>query len=870
MPKKSCCCAVTGNYIAIPCRYSSVVSFNEGSAKWAHWRLGAPSPYSDQGYKDGLVGPFRYVNGELVFDSTRDVLYMLRGAGAGAANRLTYEYYKAGRGGHGAYIEYKKNANINDVVKSGAGGCGGTYNLRYDAIPENYQNGGEAFSVSGDGGGGSVVGTDWTWYQSPAAVAAGGGGGGFYWVPYNTQNRDQVLSYIGGKYGGNGGITFGKDGEAGIYWSEFTQNPEPPGLCGAGGGGTQTRGGCGGGGQITAIAADGTKLSGGKGSIRIGSGNSPTVGYGGGGGGGFYGGGGGARDGGGGGGSSTIVSNRSKYAFESKNDITANYCNPYMFSTTGLGGKSTLNPYMEGRNGEVVQYYIYGECDCDSKKNSIPDPPFICLNDSQYQNVIDALGQAPTGGSFYVAHMPLFTVNAEDYILLGRCTEACEDVYKLPSGLTITDARWVVDNSNTIGGGGFDYDGSAGPPCCSQIVCRPVCPIEGANCANCGCDKFSQIYTCCKTKGKPDVYTAVYNGWVYSCTKTNNNWIIPGKETETVIKFCLEPFTGTPPGCISQPVDCTKTINEPYDKCSVRHPENNCDLSFSVLGPTVSYQRFGYPNSPYCCRSAEYSYTIQASLILVNNATNSMFGNFVKIIPDNGDCCAAGDAAFEIHYYLNYAMDFPIYSREENIPIFEIEFDCVPEFLGTQVPFTIFSGNLWQICDAKVNVSQGYLSTIATAFNSLLGGRVTLTDLTGGKYHTDFYNGAYPEGIDIVRTISNGKAKYTVYSSHTFVWPCGWIAYSENTDFVYGPRDPATKSALDYRRSIFTGAVQDTWEPLTNLGLSTCNCTFDTTIGLPLYSGCYACNPEPFYDVYMPYNPSFNGGVPACSDLFVS
>ena len=124
--------------------------------------------------------------------------------------------------------------------------------------------------------------------------------------------------------------------------------------------------------------------------------------------------------------------------------------------------------------------------------------------------------------------------------------------------------------------------------------------------------------------------------------------------------------------------------------------------------------------------------------------------------------------------------------------------------------------------------------------------------------------------INPVPPQGNGPVGTPTGEFNTGATPFQQVWNSNNTYLIYGPRDPATKSALDYRRSIFTGAVQDTWEPLTNLGLSTCNCTFDTTIGAPLYSGCYACNPEPFYDGYMPYNPSFNGGVPACSDLFVS
>jgi hypothetical protein len=858
MPKKECCCAVTGgNYLAIPCRFSSVVSFNEGIARWAHYRSG--SPIGTGGFGGGqneLTGPFRYKDGILVFDTTREMLYMMRGAGGGAAGVTFIDVSYMGAGGNGAYLEYKKNANINDIVKSGEGGIGGAFNLSYDTIPAKYQNGGEAFAMHGDGGGGAVIGTGETAFINPEAVAGGGGGAG-----YVLTNVPQIISFNGGKQGGDAGITSGDNGEPGVHPLFYSSNSPAPGLCGGGGGGSQSSGGCGGGGpSINYLRGEpGTKLSGGQGSVRLPTFTSGPMGYGGGGGGGLYGGGGGAWLGAGGGGSSTIVAGREKYEFKSNNDLSANYCNPYLFPSSGVGGRRLpLNTSITGFNGEIVQYYIYGECKCDPTKNLIPDQMFVCLNSNQYASIIEALGPPPDNcGGFDPGCTPIFTIDDEDYLLLGLCNQNCEDVYKVPldAGLT-QNARWVVDSNNN-GGGGFDPDGPSGPPCCSQIVCVPICPLEGANCASCGCDQFSEVFTCCNTKDKPDTYTSVYDGWIYSCTKSNNNWIVPGTITETVTELCLDVLED-PPNCISIEVfDCENSINEPYIGCSTINP-TDCDLVVSVSGPTVYYRRFAFPNQS--CVTGEYQYKIGGAIPIIGN-----FSGSINIKPNNGDICYDSD----ISYNLSTSFTFNPTRIIPRVEIFTIEFDCVPEFLGTQVPFTIFSGNLWEICGAKVNVAKGYLSTIASTFNSLLGGRVILTDQSGGKYHTDFYTTGFFESIEIFRTVNDGKLKYTIYSSHTFASACGTVEYGNSTLFIYPP-DAPKPFAAEGRRSYFKGAEQDTWEALTSLGLSTCDCIYDTTVGCPLYTNCTPCNPDPsWYDFTMCGAP-YNGGVPACSDLFVS
>ena len=76
MPKKNCCCVV-GTYIAIPCRYYAAGKFTGGDPRWAHWDGGPESIGGFGGIQTNLKGPFRFVDGQVVFDSTRKIIYMM-------------------------------------------------------------------------------------------------------------------------------------------------------------------------------------------------------------------------------------------------------------------------------------------------------------------------------------------------------------------------------------------------------------------------------------------------------------------------------------------------------------------------------------------------------------------------------------------------------------------------------------------------------------------------------------------------------------------------------------------------------------------------------------------------------------------------
>ena len=794
MPRKACCCG--DNYLAIPCRYYNKAIFSAGVPQWAHWIGGAPAIDGFGGDQYNPAGPFRYVDGQRIFDTTRPIRYLMRGAGGGASGVTVGTVSDYGAGGNGAYIEYEKTADSDDIVNSGKGGCGWIFNssLPNRIPPSTQKRGGGAHAIDGEGGGAAII---YTAQSAPFVSAGAGGGAGYYWQPLSTEDQE----FVGPRYGGNAGLTQAQDGQVG--YNPFL-TPKQQGI---GRGASSTSGGAAENVPNTfdTHALPGTDVGGGRGRI-----NNQGPGDGGGGGAGLYGGGGGANESGGGGGSSTVVPGLSEYCFEPKNNLAANYCNPYLYQNSGVGGKVLqYNSSTIGTNGAVAQYYIIGECYCDPAKNEIPDKLFICLTKGQYDQIITKLGDPPGPGGF-IGSDPLFTVGDEDYLLLGICDRSCEEIYKLPDTTDIVDVRWSI--STTIDGGELGPINT--PACCSQIVCKPLCPLTGVNCANCGCDPFNEVFVCCNTIGKPETYLSIYNGWIYSCSKSNNSWIIPGQVTETVTKRCLDPIDGPQPICNEPSKEtCTKTVNIPYTNCHPNYPEN-CQFSVNIMGPTVHYDVRGNVEP---CIYNQHSYTIQGDISLINS-----FGGSTRVdYPDPTDICLVPPAP------LSYRLQIQIFWNSspeliQETELFSITYDCVPS-IEPDIGGGGGAGGEWKICDAKVNVIQGPLTNIIDEFNSLLGGRVSLTDLSGGNYYV---GGNMPDVITrIVRTISDGKATYTVYATHTYYVPCGDLIYfGLGAEGPYSPQD----GRRDARRSVsnaIEGAQHDSWKTLSALNLSVCQCT---------------------------------------------
>lgn len=816
MPKKSCCCVPAGTYIAIPCRYYSGRKFTGGDARWAHYEQGGPDPIGGfGGGQSGLLGPFRVVNGQVVFDETRKIIYMLRGAGGGASKGITNgDVYSYGLGGNGAYTEYKKNASINDVVRPGAGGLGGEI-VRYTSYipPSTKYKGGKTLSVDGDGGDAAVLGNGTDWANNAVAVAGAGGGGAYFY----RWTYEENIPYIGPRDGGHAGITQGKKGEDG-----FAVFP-PIGVCGGGSGATETVGGAAGYNQglPNYRALDGTNQGGGRAQYTNPAHLTP-YGMGGGGGAGKYGGGGGAFDGGGGGGSST---KNTEYYFNPSDEYSANYCNPYMDNDAGMGGRRLpSNTSTSGSDGQIVQYYIKGFCDCDPTKNEIPDLMFICLNSNQYANIIKQLGPVPDPPSYSGNYERLFTYDGEEYILLGPCDQQCEEIYRVPVETEFTNVRWSWRENN-------EGEGIAGtPPCCSQIVCRPVCPVEGANCAQCGCSEYNDVLVCCDTKNKPDTYTSVYNGWIYSCVKSNQNWIIPGT-TQNVVNLCLDPQDAE---CSDNPKNCEYTIpDNPWTKCPWNYPDPNiCNLSITATA-SVSV---GFPNTcsggypPYCIVvPVNVNTTIQ-----LNTSTQycSLYGTALG--PSKAtvsECIVIPNDPYDYLYQSSCCLNFA-QSRVIEEDMLEIQFDCIPpqsEFGLYPVSIPLGNGaGEWIICGAKVNVTSCTIDELVEALNLRLSPRVIVTSKTSAYRHI---GGSFPDLItNIIATIDQGKLKITVKTGHTFVRACGTLQLFFNTmdegrcvDFTFPPYFGGGVGAI---QSGFIGREIDSWNiTQDNLGLGTiCPC----------------------------------------------
>lgn len=827
MPKKECCCVPAGSYIAIPCRYYSGRQFIGPKAEYAHYSGSPENEYGGGGAGQGtLLGPFRFVDGLSVFDSTRRVRYMLRGAGGGAGGpqiRRSFPGFQQitpfvySKGGNGAYTEYETNASQDHVVRAGKGGSGGLNNwyigddiTNFSDLPSHKRRGGQGVFVDGSGGDAAFISTTsgllWSTLQPPLAAAGGGGGGAFFWnddtAGSGSNPPDPIdTAQIGPRNGGNAGINQAEKGQDG--WSNVSNGPT-----GGGGGASNTSPGSAGTRIIITSAniypTDGTALLGGRGQrFRFEETNNvfTYIGRGGGGGGGLFGGGGGAFSGGGGGGSST---KGNSYSFIATNDYAANYCNPYIDKSTGIGGRRLpSNGSVNGGDGCVTQYYIKGFCPCDPSKNDIPEPLFICLNQIQYDYIISELGPPPITGFDEGEWEGLFVYNGEEYILLGQCETNCESVYKIEQDALFENIRWEFRELNPLG------TVDSPPPCCSQIICQPVCRIEGANCANCGCPDVNEILSCCETEGKPDSYFGVYNGWIYSCTKSNQNWIVPGESAPNITTVCLSPSDQE---CNTEPQVCDVTVNDPYEGCLWCQ---GCQIPITVSGDVTYFKKCR--SGPEPCERDNYRID---EVYLVNSGEN-----FFLFRPLTCD----------VNYQIAINWSFQP-SRFEVVPGLRITFDCVPQDVISTVNSITYGPNGISVCGATVRTGENgaYLSTIAERLNLLLAGRVSVDDLTGGKFYVGPSFCDYFEGADY--QIVDGRLVVTIYVGHTYVKVCG---------FLSGNVSSLECSGIEYGGSFETyfesAGILDAWR-LQTIQLKSCSCSVVAGEGTPNIITEYDCS----------------------------
>ena len=765
MTKKSCCCVRAGSYVAIPCRYASISRYDGPGVYYAHYLGNVESEFGGfGGGKGALRGPFRFVDGMSVFDSTRKIRYMLRGAGGGAGGPQIKRSFPGfeqiapsvfSKGGNGAYTEFDTTANLEHVLRAGDGGSGGLYNWYAgdlaDPNPSKHKRqGGQGVYVDANGGDAAFIseGPSWAIEDPPLAAAGGGGGGAFFWNDRiaggaSTVPQPEDTAQIGPRNGGDGGIEKGKTGENG--WSNVQNIP-----IGGGGAATNTRGGCAGTDILITSAniypTNGSALLGGRGQrFRFEETNNTFtyIGRGGGGGGGLFGGGGGAFNGGGGGGSST---KGNSYSFIARNDYPANYCNPHVDRSGGIGGRRIpLNPSVNGTNGAITQYYIYGFCPCDPSKNELPEPMFICLNQNQYEYIINELGPPPDIGFDEGDVNSLFVYEGEEYILLGACETDCESAYVVEEDASFENIRWEIRREIETG-----TILNNPPPCCSQIICRPLCPVEGLNCANCGCSDVAEILSCCQTEGKPDTYTGIYNGWIYSCVKSNQNWIIPGVDAPNITQVCISPSDII---CNNEPKECEVSVSEPPGKC-LNPSCDNCRISVTVTGDLTWYD-YCFSEDPTIPDCVEKQLSINETFVSTPTAALSVS----RDLPS----CVNSDSNTQ-QYIVGLIIGFRrVLDIEE--AVLEVEFDCASPNNGS------VNIGTWEVCGAKVNVEEpgAYLSTIVEKLNFLLGGRVTLRDLTGGK----FYVGCGAEFTRSEQSITNGRLKIIYYALHPYFVACG-------------------------------------------------------------------------------------------------
>lgn len=783
MSKKSCCCGA-GTHIAIPCRNAITRTFIGkdyyygpppfGGGQGQPERVKLNYVFRSNGANTELLGPFRYVSGVAQFDTSRDIKFMMRGAGGGAAGPwiggpIDKQY---GKGGNGAYTQYQAKANPNHAGMGGEGGRGGTLNndfyLNDPYLKPNYKSGGPSLIIDGDGGDASVIGIGLgSFIDILDYKAAAGAGGGAAIIATSIDYPPQVL---GPRDGGDAGITQAKDGQDG--YSRLFSDPltfDPTKVKGKGYGATDLRGGSAGGTlnipPPANEARDGTVDFGGAARTQRREVNNQDIlaGLGGGGGGGWFGGGGGSLEGSGGGGSSK---GETLYSFISNELYPANYCNPYLLQDTGMGGKKLpRNSSENGQPGTLVAYWIYAECACDPTKNSLPEPLFICLSQAQVDQIQSQLLSIPQPeGGFWTSCTGLFTIEGEEYYLLGQCDQQCEEVYNY-SDKTITSVRWGCTRVEPSTGTPIDN----GPPCCQQIVCRPFCRIQGADCANCGCAESATAYVCCNNPNGITLpfYTAVYNGWIYNCTVGHQGWQIPGQGSQYET-LCLSPVEGIT--CDNAPPPCNEVISEPFTGCIPDVPCNCPPVNASVTITSQYFQPCGGIDAPGgggCQDQGVGSFTETFDNILCYSGPEFKY----QLAPE----CFPNVLPAIIGWQVP-GLSF-ITSRVVEELALTISFDCIPpvDSFGNY-PYSIPSGGngVWSICGASVEVDPiegAYLTTIVNKLNNKLAGRVTLS-VSADKVHTF---GNFPDKIysRIENIVSGDRLVVNVYINHTYYIGCG-------------------------------------------------------------------------------------------------
>lgn len=844
MPTKNCCCG-KGSYVAIPCRawghavfvgYQGLTGIQGASAfsgyndyfgatstalfKRPNSIFGLCGPWQGYhpfykfysgGFVVGVAGfgsptpaPLKIVgftgctdtgpggqnwggyNGtqcyEAIFetDNERPVYYKMWGAGGGAVANSLY-------GGNAAYTQVDGTYNQNNIACVGMGGFGNNMvkNFKgWTGILQTYLGGGGQ-GYPAWGGGAAFVST--SFYPADNVAIVGGGGGAGEVVPGP----------------GHGGATFGKDatppeggkGAVGQY----------PGA-----------GGCG--------AQSGILYTGGRGSKS----STGAIFYGGGGGGGGYaGGGGGGITGYAGGGGSSEVTTWTRSGTDSG---PPNICDPYFW----IGATDTSNSlsnkiyggfggYIYGRNslpsgapnntaefglsGKISVVYSSMRCVCDSTLDTIPEQTYICLNENQYNSIIEQAQTSPdcygnvisfggaTGLSAFggmtsgflqwtfgeggeIPRLISFYYDSELYYLLGQCPVLCDIAYQVPedANLTLVDCRLYGD-------------------CCRARLATPYCKIPSSvECPDCfdfpcpsNCEppekKPSPFYICEQNEDNPDMPDGVFwtkkNGYYY-LVSTTQGWIPFGEQlypTEIISEVILgEPCcnegqegcgggvggpdisTGGGTSVPTGPQSCCHVVDKPFTKPHPGKANITATISFASPGLPIIGDILDCNAVSACCPpTATYNDTMSA-----NNLRPGQSEEFDPI-PSYGSC-SGEPCPDNFPRSLQYSL-FGDYDETENpyVPVFRIESYCsclgvctLPEILFEQYGVEYDCSNYQndQTTTPTIIVKSGSIDDIIAKLNEISCNKYTASKLSSqdfwfGWRYKDPLNIATVPGDDI-------------------------------------------------------------------------------------------------------------------------
>jgi hypothetical protein len=837
MPRKSCCCG-GGNYIAIPCR------------AWGHAVfVGYQGLTGIQG-ASGMLGYDDYfgATATALFKNPNSIFGL---SGPFAGQHPFYKFYAGGfvvgNAGFGSPTPAPlKIAGFTGCTDTGPGGQNwGGYNgtTCYEAIFVTDNDRPVHYKLWGAGGGG-------------ISTILYGGNGAFTQVPgvYNENNiacvgfggfgNDMVKNFTGWTgilptYSGGGGQGYPAWGGGAAFVSVSSFDPEDNvAVVGAGGGAGELVPGPGHGGALA--GKDATPPEGGKGAVDVaagfggcgaqsgifysgGRGSKSSTGaifYGGGGGGGGLGGGGGGGITGyaGGGGSSEVT----EWARSGTDQGPPNICDPYFWIgatdlASSVGGKifGGFGGYVSGRvpaagipenraefgmSGKVAVVYSSMKCVCDETLDTIPEQTYICLNQNQYDTIIQqargssacygstisfggATGLSAFGGltsGFLqwtfgeggdVPKMISFYYGAELYYLLGQCSSLCDPAYQVPEdvALTLADCR--------------EYGA-----CCQARLARPYCKIPtggpGVECFDVAfqcpvdcqpvIDKPSPFYICETNEENVDIPDGVFwtkkNGYYYIVAPTQG-WIPFGEQlypTEIITDIILqEPCCSLEQeGCQGEqgpptgPQQCCVVIDNQFND---PHPgKANVNVSIAFKGSPYGAGLFGDCDEyPACCvRPINHSDTLSGSNI--KRGEQNLFPpvavtNLVDIDPPDGICetvteCDLTNQFRSILFDLDIVFDIYDESGESTnsfIPIIKIESSCNCPF-GCSIPQIIVDN--YSDCEGYNNyglpvvvLRRGSVDDLVNKLNSLSNGRYTVSKLS----NENFWFGYRSEECDI-------------------------------------------------------------------------------------------------------------------------